>query len=153
MTRKEAIHDFLTKVSAAYIEDQQEKGIRASGKSAASFKPEATDSSGKLYAIHYLYFQKHGRGPGGPPSLARIIQWIKDKGITVTGKLEQAANAIRWSIARKGTRIYLKKSPALKVDDNKMTDLRKELVKNLITGEKQDMIKTIVDKLGFQIKQ
>ena len=151
MTKKEAIANFLEKVKLAYIEDQQAKGIRASGQSAQLFRTQAKETGGTLYGAAYLHFQKQGRRPGGFPPIESILQWIKDKGIKAEISNESLAFLIARKIARLGTDIYRGKRPALNVD-TKIEELRKELVQNIINSSKKDLIDTVVDKLGYVAK-
>lgn len=110
------ISKLLDEVKKAYIEDQEAKGIRSSGKSAKSIRKESKPTSGTLTGASYFYQQKHGRRPGKFPSVSDIMDWIKIKGITPRDSktsIKSLAFLFARKIAQKGTDIYLNKRPAL----------------------------------------
>lgn len=145
MTRKEAITEFMQKVKKAYADDQKDKDIRASGKSADTMRITVTKSGGKLYGLAYIYYQKYGRRPGQMPPIDDIIQWIRDKRtFNVDEKgIKGLAFAIAKTIAKKGTQIFQRVKPALNIDD-KMPEYRKELV--------VDLGKTEADKIRKKLR-
>jgi hypothetical protein len=137
VTKQEAIRIFFESIRVAYIKDQRDKKIRASGKSAELFRTEATDVLGRLFGADYVYFQKKGRRPSSTlPPIESIIQWIKDKGVfNVDDKsIRGLAFAIAKKIQKRGTDIYQKKRPALNIEGI-ITDQKKKLVATLLTIE------------------
>lgn len=125
------IDELLTGVQKAYIEDQTNKGIRASGKSASTLRKESTESSGTLYGAKYFYQQKHGRKPGKFPPIDSIIEWIRAKGIVPRETTERSlAFIIARKIAQQGTDIYLKRREGINVDD-KVKELVKKFQESL----------------------
>lgn len=150
MTKREAINEFLEDVRVAIVEDQQAKGIRASGQSANTLKKESTATLGRLYGKHYIQFQKVGRRPGKYPPIESIIQWIRDKKIDPDIPIKSLAFLIARKIAKSGTDIHQGKRPGLNIEAQ-IIEARKKLVANFILIEKQDMIKTITDKLNVKV--
>ena len=149
MTRKEAVRKFLDQVRLAYIEDQKQKNIRASGRSAEAFRVEPDFDSGKLYGASYLHFQAVGRKPGRFPPIEAIIKWIKEKfkiDDERSAGLKGLAFIIARKIANKGTDISEGKRPGLNIED-KILEYRKELVSNLLKGSRDE----IISKLRIRI--
>lgn len=115
--------DFTREISALldgaeklFVEDQINKGIRASGKSAASIKKHPKSNSGKLTGLHYFHQQMHGRAPGKFPPIEAIMRWIEIKGIQPRDpktSIKSLAFLFARAIARKGTQIFQKKRPPL----------------------------------------
>lgn len=147
MTRQEAVKIFFERIRQARIDDQRKKNIRASGKSADTQRIEVTDGGGFLYGSDYFYFQNVGRKPGRMPPIEAIIQWLKDKktfsiqddrGPGLTG----LAWAIAKKIAKKGTDIHQGKRPGLSIED-RMEELKKELVQNIAQAEKEKIVEGI----------
>lgn len=135
MTREEAIKVFLESIRVAYIKDQRDKKIRASGKSAEMFRTESTNVVGRLLGADYVYFQRKGRKPSSSlPPIESIIQWIKDKGVfNVDDKsIRGLAFAIAKKIQKQGTDIYQKKRPALNIEAI-VRDNKKKLVTTLLS--------------------
>jgi hypothetical protein len=120
---KELITKLLESIKVDIIEDQQSKGIKASGKSMASLSVQnVTETGGELVGASYFHFQIYGRGPTksgsgkGEPLRVRLIQWIKDKGITPDGiSIKSLAFLIARKIHQKGTDIFLGERPGLYV--------------------------------------
>ena len=116
LTPAQAISKLLENVRAEIIDDQQTKGIRASGQSARSLKTKTREISGTirgtLTGAAYFTFQEQGRRPGKMPPVQSIRDWIEAKGIQADNK-ESLAWAIAKNIAKTGTDIYRNKRPAL----------------------------------------
>jgi hypothetical protein len=142
--RKEAVLTFLNRVkNEGYIADQNQKGIRASGRSADSLHPIVEETYGKLLGAHYFAYQRVGRKPGSMPPVDAIIQWLKDKktflvsddrGPGITG----LAWAIAKKIAKKGTDIFLRKREGLSIED-RILEARKEFAMNLLHIEREKL--------------
>lgn len=150
MIREEAVQIFLDKVRTAYIDDQKAKGIVSSGKSAESLKTIVSPTIGQLIGAAYFTQQKLGRRPGKFPPVEAIIQWLKDKKtFNVEGDkdpgLKGLAFAIARKIANKGTDIYMKKRPALSVED-KILEARKELAQNVGNIAKEKLMEALKKK-------
>lgn len=66
----------------------------------------------ELLTPGHIQYAKYGRGPGKPPPIDPIMQWVSQKGI-VSGKrnIKGAAIAIAKSIGEKGTKNYVKNAP------------------------------------------
>lgn len=127
------ISKLLDEVKKAYIEDQEAKGIRASGKSAKSLRKHPKPTSGTLTGAKYFFQQRHGRRPGKFPPIDDILNWIRAKGIQPgmyqptpkTGQKipkprqmteRQLAFLFAQKIAERGTDVYLGKRPGLNPD-------------------------------------
>jgi hypothetical protein len=108
---KDILLQFLNEVSKEIKAEQTRQGRVASGKTAQSLEPEATDKVGILYgniSVNVLETgRKGGKVPGGFKSI--IYQWMKDKGI-FQAESEAKQNSIAYLIARKikdeGTSLY-----------------------------------------------
>lgn len=116
LTPAQAISKLLENVRAEIIDDQQTKGIRASGQSARSLKTKTREISGTikgtLTGAAYFTFQEQGRRPGKMPPVQSIRDWIEAKGIQ-SDNPESLAWAIAKKIAKEGSDIYQNKRPAL----------------------------------------
>jgi hypothetical protein len=117
--------DLIKKTLEAIVSDFNEQidslGFTASGKTARSWNVVVEGNTGKLFGnwagfntiVQSRYSDNgKGRAPGKPPPFQAIFEWIQAKGIQGRNKKgqfithEQFANAIRWGIAKKGTRLY-----------------------------------------------
>jgi hypothetical protein len=112
MTQKELILNLLTNIKSDITQVQYEKGIIASGRSAASLQEQATEKTGELLGSKSFDYQEFGRPPGKQPPTGTIARWIEDKrltppnGWTVMG----FAYVIARKIGLEGTRIWRDKS-------------------------------------------
>jgi len=152
MAASQSIETLLNGVREAYISDQAAKGIKASGKSAASLRIEVTENQGTLYGSSYFYQQKHGRRPGKFPPIDDILDWIREKRITPKDS-KTTERQLAFLFARKiagespnikpgGTDIWMGKRPALNVEE-KIKELLKEFAKNIATEFKDKIITTL----------
>lgn len=142
-TQTEAVAHFLQRISDAYVRDQDRKGIRASGRSAASLRSVTEPGGGKLFGKGYIHFQKVGRRPGRFPPEENIRNWILEKGIIPErGTLEQLIYLFRRKIARSGTDIFQRKRPGLNVEDE-ILEARKELVAEIARITKERILEKI----------
>lgn len=140
------ISKLLDEVKKAYIEDQEAKGIRASGKSAKSIKKQVKLTEGTLTGAKYFFQQRHGRRPGKFPPVSEILEWIKTKGITPKDSrtsIKSLAFLFARKIAERGTDIFQKKRPALDPGEKVQTlvasfsrEVAKDLKKEIITSLK-----------------
>jgi hypothetical protein len=142
VTQTEAVAKFLKRISDAYVRDQQGKGIRASGRSAASLKEVTEPTGGKLFGKGYFHFQKVGRRPGKFPPIDAILQWIKDKGIQSDIPEKSLAYLIGRKIAKSGTDIFLGRRRGLDVQDE-ILEARKELAATIGKIKKDELIQKL----------
>jgi hypothetical protein len=156
LTTREAIQKLLDNIRSGIIEDQETKGLRASGQSAKSLKSKTKEVSGNitgtLTGFGYFTFQERGRAPGGMPPVERILQWIKQKGIKPVDITEKS---LAWAIAKKiqktGSKAFKNESPRLAVNQIIETELessRDEIRKAMFDQFKTDTTKII--KTSFQ---
>lgn len=111
MTTQEIISEYLSKIQQGIKDDAAAKNQKIP---VSSFRIEATETQGKLYAAHYFQYLVTGRGPGKfpPPDVMedyvkanpamledarRIWKYINEKGL---------AFLIGRKIARYGTDIF-----------------------------------------------
>jgi len=118
------LDELLEKIQRAYLEDQEAKGIKTTGKSAASVQRTINeidgDLSGEVTGTGYMHQQRFGRHPGKFPPIQMILEWIRAKGIKPRdGKTSEKSLAFLFArkIARSGTDIFQGKRPALNIDD------------------------------------
>jgi hypothetical protein len=106
---KDILLQFLNEVSKEIKAEQTRQGRVASGKTAQSLEPEATDRIGILYGSISANVLETGRKPGRGPHSSIIRQWIEDKGL-FSGESESKKNSIAYLITRKikeeGTQLY-----------------------------------------------
>lgn len=141
-TQTEAVAKFLKRISDAYVRDQDAKGIRASGRSAASLRTVTEPAGGRLFGKGYFHFQKVGRRPGRFPPIDAILNWIHEKGISSDIPEKSLAFLIARKIARAGTQIFQGRRPALNVQDD-ILEARKELVKEIAEIKKGELIQKL----------
>ncbi len=98
---REIVEQFLKLVSGRLDKHTTEKGeVKASGNKITLFTPE------------HIQFAKYGRAPGKLPPIEPLIEWVKQKGIAKDDKEARGtAFAIAKSIAKNGTRNYVKNAP------------------------------------------
>ena len=112
------LKDLLEDIKTDMISQQNALGIRASGASADSLQVSDSSKGPTLTGAHYwaFLFDDTGRGPGGFPPIDLIKDWIFDKGLSISGTIEQAAFLIGRKIADEGTGIYQGK-PGVKIQE------------------------------------
>ncbi len=117
-SQREVLKQFLESVKADLISEQADRGITASGESAASLTVSLIGRNGVvLTGADYFLYQVRGRGPGRFPPFEAIKQWIKDKQLRFTNITEDSlAFLIARKIARQGTDIFTGKSAPLPLD-------------------------------------
>src|SRR5688572_21541366 len=131
----EAIKLLLENVRSDIIQDQAAKRLTASGKSAASLEPVATETKGELLGDSSFYYQWKGRAPGKQPPSDIFVDWIRQKGIELDGiSIESLAFLIARKIGREGTDIYKGKRQGLALDEIFTVNL------DLFENEIQDVI-------------
>lgn len=84
-------------------------GMRASGQWANTLDTQVTGLSAKIVGQDYTEFLVDGRKPGKFPPIAKIEQWIKDKGIKpieASMKISSLAFLIARKISREGTEYF-----------------------------------------------
>lgn len=148
MDISQSIGVLLDGVREAYIADQKAKGIRASGKSAASLRIEAKPLSGTVYGAKYFVQQTVGRKPGKFPPLDDIISWIRAKRIEPEGKTTERQLAFLFArkIAQKGTDIYQGKRQGIDIDEQ-VKKLNEEFLKNITGQLTKQFSKTLKESL------
>lgn len=109
------VFEIKARIKTARISNFGKSTVDASGELYRSIRSELTDTGFVIYAKEYAYYLEYGRGPtrnSGDGTLRdRILQWIKDKGITPReGTDEKAYKSLAYVITRKihreGTTIY-----------------------------------------------
>lgn len=150
LTTREAIQKLLDNIRSGIIEDQETKGIRASGASAKSLRTKTKEISGNitgtLTGAGYFYFQEYGRSPGTLPPVEAIKKWIKAKGIQPKeGKEDSLAWAIAMKIKKSGTKAKRNESPRLAVLD--IIDMELEASRDEIRKAMFNQFKTDVTKI------
>ena len=111
--------DWLLERRADIVNQQKQKRMVASGKSAASLGVEEKGTAINLMGSPSFRYQEEGRGPtnrkGRIPLYVIIRQWMKDKGLNSTKSFNE------YSIANKihatGTRIFRKEVKGLEIDE------------------------------------
>lgn len=115
---QEAIAKYLVRKSIEIQEDQIDKNLVASGDSLKSHVVTINKKDISLKAASYYPFLIEGRGPGKMPPIDRIVDWVKDKRLSLrnftTGRfitqsesnIRSAAFVIARKIGREGTAIF-----------------------------------------------
>lgn len=117
-TNQELVVSFLVSIRADIVKDQYLKGIRASGKSAASMDIFTTPEGGKLVGSAYIRQQIFGREPGKFPPIEDILDWVKRKILRLVNITQKSlAYLIARKIAMRGTDIYMRKRQGLAFDE------------------------------------
>jgi hypothetical protein len=101
------LETFSTKLFEDILESMEKKGITKSRGSASdlssslsfSFKNSQTGLSVEFSMFDYWKWVEEGRGPGGMPSVDRIEEWMKGKGIKPS-KLKQATTGKRVKVSQ-----------------------------------------------------
>jgi hypothetical protein len=148
MDISQSIGVLLDGVRESYIADQKVKGIRSSGKSAASLRIEAKPLSGAVYGAKYFVQQTVGRKPGKFPPLDDIVDWIRAKRIKPEGKTTERQLAFLFArkIAQKGTDIFQGKRQGIDIDEQ-VKKLNEEFLKNITGQLRTQFSKTLKDSL------
>lgn len=109
---KDILLELLNQVSKDIKALQASQHRVASGKTALSLEPEATDAVGILYGNLVVNTLETGRKPGAVPKGFKdiILKWMSDKGIFQNEKLSKQ-KSIAFLIARKiqkyGTALHI----------------------------------------------
>lgn len=99
---KHILMKFLNEISKEIKDNAQAQGRTASGRTANSLYPEATDTVGILYGSIAVNAWETGRKGGKVPAGFKqvIYEWMQDKGIFQAEK-ENAKRSISYFIAKK----------------------------------------------------
>ena len=153
MDTEESIKILLKRIEKRLKDQQEKKGIKASGKSADSLRTEATTKTGVLYGESYFYQQQNGRKAGSMPPISPIYEWLGLKKYGLDWKTDQERKSLAFAIAinmkKKGTAIHQNKSKGLELEKiiNEEVSLFKENLTDEIKKEYIARIKeTIVKK-------
>ena len=145
----QSIGVLLNDIREAIIQDQKEKGIRSSGKSAESLQISVDGNTGTLSGAKYFIQQTVGRKPGKFPPIDDILDWIRAKKITPRDPKttqRQLAFLFARKIAQSGTNIFQGKSPGLDMDEI-IAKLVKEWSEQFGKDFKADVTQTIKKSL------
>jgi len=112
-SRKQRLSKFGNLLIEQIKAQQIERGLRASGKSAASLRQIVTNDKITVLGDSSFFYQERGRGPGKFPPPNVIREWIKDKPLRSGISLNSLAFLIGRSIAEKGTLIFQGKKKGL----------------------------------------
>jgi hypothetical protein len=149
-TKYKSLEVLIDGARKAYIDDQETKGIRASGKSAKSIRITTDERGGALYGVKYFIQQKLGRKPGKFPPLDDILDWIRVKNIRPKDSKtteRQLAFLFARKIAQSGTDIYLGKRPVLDPSE-KIDELVKKFLIDFTREKKKEIVQTIKQSLA-----
>lgn len=146
MTALEICESVLGEMMQAVKDQQAERGITASGKSAESLKVNMGQDGGDLVGDSYFYYQIHGRGPGKMPPMSTILEWIEAKHIEpVDISKESLAFLIARKIGRFGTSIYqgVRRGLTLDVIVAEGTNKAVELLKQNVVSDIVSIFRTL----------
>lgn len=103
----ELVSSELEALKQKVIENQENSGLVASGRTIASMKVEVTEDGGVLWGRSPFGTLETGRKPGKVPAgFWKIIrQWMDDKGIQVQ-KPDSFAYLVARKIANEGTQLF-----------------------------------------------
>lgn len=145
MEISQSIGILLNDIREAIIQDQKDKGIRSSGKSAESLTISVYGNTGTLSGAKYFVQQTLGRKPGKFPPIDDILDWIRAKRISPRDPKtteRQLAFLFARKIARSGTDIFQGKRPGLDMDEI-IAKLVKEWMAQFGKDFQADVTKTI----------
>lgn len=132
LANKETIFNVLEIIKRRIIQDQQQKRIAASGKSARSLDIQEVQTGGQLVGNDYFQQQITGRKPGKFPPIQPIMDWIDSKNLSFQKITKKSlAYIIARKIAKSGTDIYRKKREGLgitKIVDDTLPILKDQLI-------------------------
>lgn len=146
----QSIGILLNDIREAYIQEQKDKGIRASGKSAESLKITVDANSGQLSGAKYFIQQTVGRKPGKFPPIDDILDWIRVKRISPKDPKtteRQLAFLFARKIAQSGTDIFQGRRPGLEMEEI-IKKLVAEFMKQFAKDTKAEIIKTLKQSLA-----
>jgi len=126
------------------IKQQQiDRGLYSSGKTAASLRYVATPNGVDVYGDEAFIYQEKGRGPGKFPPPQTIRDWIQDKPIRAGITVESLAYLIGRSIAEKGTLIFQGKKQGLNFKEILSDGLRmsRNAIEDAIVKDVETIIK------------
>jgi hypothetical protein len=154
MTNQESILAFLTAVKTDLIQDQDQKQMIASGKSAESLIVSGNAFGGNVSGSSYWKYQIFGRGPGKWPPLQDIIDYLVVKrsfGLEQAAEIRSLAFLIARKIGTKGTDIFMHRRQGISFQDiiNKALEILKG---QLLKGTKADTMSAILAKGGKMVQ-
>lgn len=144
MSELKIISQYLEDRKAALIESQRQKGIYASGFSAANTYVRMNESGGAMIGPAYWQQQEYGRAPGAMPPVAAIREWIRIKGQSKYGIPVEAAYAVAKKIAREGTEAYKVGGTQViseVIDEQSVQELTSQLGRNISKTVSSDILK------------
>ena len=105
-------------------------------------KGEIHEGVNEVYLLtpSHIQFAKYGRDKGKPPPLSPILTYVKRENILFDGEdHEGTAEKMRWIIAKKGTKNFVKNAP--------------NFLEEVIQRYESDYVKEVSDKITIQINE
>lgn len=116
MLNEELVSTFFDKVIQGWKDDAAAKNQKIP----TNFSKQVDEFSGQLYGSSHFKYLVFGRGPGTPPPVDSILEWLKKAGLEnrdkKTGKFikyQSLAYMIAMSIGKHGTAIFQGKKPGI----------------------------------------
>lgn len=137
MTELQTLENWLNKQKDSLLDSQRQKGLYASGQSAANTYIKMDSNGGSLIGPAYWRQQEEGRAPGELPPIEEIERWIAIRG------LPHDPWAVAISISKKGTVAFRKGGTDVisdVINQQSIDELLVELGATLITNVKSEIL-------------
>lgn len=110
LTDQQILQQFGAAIIAAIKENAAQQDRNATGRATSELREDVTSSELKVIdgAGYTQWGWEYGRGPGKFPPLAKLIEWVRARGLAQAGKEKSLAFLIGRKIAREGSVLFRK---------------------------------------------
>lgn len=141
---KEELDAIVSDIKSVY----EASGKKTSGEFANQLEVKTGRDSGALFGVTYLA----GRGAGKMPPVARIEEWVRQKGIFQI-ESDAQATGIAWAIAKKIAKEGTAKEYHLKIYEQVITPQRiQKIIDRVSQVNVQDFVNSVVVELELLVK-
>ena len=93
------LEEYRDKIVSQLKDRIRQRGLVASKGLLNSIRGEVSQTGITIFSTEYASFVESGRGPGKPPPVSKILEWVQDKDLQPRYKKYKRHRDIAWMIA------------------------------------------------------
>tara|TARA_B100000575_G_scaffold84540_1_gene66748 strand:+ start:1808 stop:2266 length:459 start_codon:yes stop_codon:yes gene_type:complete len=93
------LEEYRDKIVSQLKDRIRQRGLVASKGLLNSIRGEVSQTGITIFSTEYASFVESGRGPGKPPPVSKILEWVQDKDLQPRYKKYERHRDIAWMIA------------------------------------------------------